>query len=121
MNTDKKHASRGLGGARRTTAMPVDEVSPGAASPQPAVIVPPGPEGPPADTATFPGRGQASQPELADACTAVGGLGALLRNEGLLRLEPHGVAPPTHGGALGLDAPEARPKGFGPTSAAGGE
>ena len=44
MNADKKHASRGLGGARRATARPVVEFPQGAALPRPAVIVPPDPE-----------------------------------------------------------------------------
>jgi len=45
MNADKRHASRGVEGARRATVMPADESLQGAASPQPSVIVPPDHEG----------------------------------------------------------------------------
>ncbi len=84
MNADKKYASRGLEGARRATAMPADESLQGAASPRPAVLVPPDPE----VTATptrrrFTAEDKLRILKLADACTAVGSLGALLRAEGL--------------------------------------
>ena len=62
MNADKKHASRGLGGARRATARPVVEFPQGAALPRPAVIVPPDPEV--AATATLYGGGQAAHPKI---------------------------------------------------------
>ena len=84
MNADKKHASRGLGGARQATVMPVDESPQGADAPRPAVIVPPDPE-----VAAKPTRRRFTAEDklriltLADACTAVGSLGALLRTEGL--------------------------------------
>ena len=84
MKADKKYDSRGLEGARRTTAMPIDESLPGAISPRPAVIVPPNPE----VIATLTRRRFTATDKLrilklADACTAVGSLGALLRAEGL--------------------------------------
>ena len=84
MNADKKYASRGLEGARRATARSVDESPQGTASPRPAVIVPPDPE-----VAATPTRRRFTAEDklrilkLADACTVVGSLGALLRTEGL--------------------------------------
>ena len=84
MNADKQYASRGLEGARRATAVPVDESPQGTASPRPAVIAPPDPE-----VVTKPTRRRFTAEDklrilkLADACTAVGSLGALLRSEGL--------------------------------------
>lgn len=84
MNADTKHASRGLGGARRATAQPVDEFPHGAALPRPAVIVLPDPEVTAAPTRRrFTAEDKLRILKLADACTAVGSLGALLRTEGL--------------------------------------
>ena len=84
MNADKKYDSRGLEGVRRATAKPVAESPHGPASPRPAGIVPPDPE-----VVATPTRRRFTAAEklrilkLADACTAVGSLGALLRAEGL--------------------------------------
>ena len=84
MNADKKYDSRGLEGVRRTPARPVDESPQGTASPRPAVSVPPDPE-----VVATPTRRRFTAEEklrilkLADACTVVGSLGALLRAEGL--------------------------------------
>ena len=84
MNADKQYASRGLEGARRATAMPMEESPQGAASPRPAVSIRPDPE-----VAATPTRRRFTAEDklrilkLADACTAVGSLGALLRAEGL--------------------------------------
>ena len=84
MNADKKYDSRGLEGVRRPPARPVDESPQGTASPRPAVIVPPDPE-----VVATPTRRRFTAVEklrilkLADACTVVGSLGALLRAEGL--------------------------------------
>ena len=83
MNADKKYASRGLKGARRATAMPVDESLQGTASPRPAVI-PPDPEVVATPTRRrFTAEDKLRILKLADACTAGGSLGALLRTEGL--------------------------------------
>lgn len=84
MNADKQYASRGLEGARRTTPDTVDKSPQGTASPRPAVSVRPDPE-----VAATPTRRRFTAEDklrilkLADACTAVGSLGALLRTEGL--------------------------------------
>ena len=84
MNADKKYASRGLEGARRATAMPVDESSQGTASPRPAVIARPDPE-----VAATPTRRRFTAEntlrilKVAAACTVGSSLGALLRAEGL--------------------------------------
>ena len=84
MNADKKYTSRGLEGARRATPDTVDKSPQGAASPRPAVSVRPDPE-----VAATPTRRRFTAEDklrilkLADACTAVGSLGALLRAEGL--------------------------------------
>ncbi len=84
MNADKKYASRGLEGARRATPDTVDKSPQGAVSPRPAVSVRPDPE-----VAATPTRRRFTAEDklrilkLADACTAVGSLGALLRVEGL--------------------------------------
>jgi len=84
MNADKKYDGRGLEGVRRATARPVDESPQCTASPRPAVIVPPDPE-----VVATPTRRRFTAEEklrilkLADACTVVGSLGALLRAEGL--------------------------------------
>ena len=84
MKADKKYDSRGLEGARRTTAMPIDEPFPGAISPRPAVIVPPNPEVIATPTRRrFTAADKLRILKLADACTAGGSLGALLRAEGL--------------------------------------
>ena len=81
MNADKKYDSRGLGGARR--AMPVDELPEGTASSRPAVI-PPDPEVVATPTRRrFTAKDKLRILKLADACTVVGSLGALLRAEGL--------------------------------------
>ena len=82
MNADKKYDSRGLGGARR--AMPVDESPQGTASPRSAVIARPDPEVAATPTRRrFTAENKLRILKLADACTAVGSLGALLRAEGL--------------------------------------
>jgi transposase len=83
MNADKKYAGRGLGGARRATALPVDKSSQGTASPRPAVILP-DPEVVATPTRRrFTAEDKLRILKLADACTASGSLGALLRSEGL--------------------------------------
>ena len=83
MNTDKQYASRGLEGARRATAMPVNESPQGVVSPKPAVI-PPDPEVVAKPTRRrFTAADKLRILKLADACTAMGSLGALLRAEGL--------------------------------------
>ena len=83
MNTDKPYASRGLEGARRATARSVDESPLSTASPRPAVI-PPDPEVVATPTRRrFTAEDKLRILKLADACTAVGSLGALLRAEGL--------------------------------------
>ena len=74
-----------------------------------------------ADTATLYGGGQAAHPKIGRCLYRGGQSGGAASHRGTLCLEPHHVAPPTHGWcALGLDAPEARPKGISPASAAGG-
>lgn len=84
MHAEKKYGGRGLEGARRATAMPVDESPQGTASPRPAVIVPPDPEVVAKPTRRrFTAEDKLRILKLADACTAVGNLGALLRAEGL--------------------------------------
>ena len=78
MNADKKYASRGLEGARRATAMPVDESPQGTASPRPDPEV--------AATPTrrrFTAENTLRILKVADVCTAGGSLGARLRTEGL--------------------------------------
>ena len=120
MNTDKQYASRGLEGARRATARSVDESPLSTASPRPAVSIPPNPEV--ADTATLHGGGHAAHPAMGRCLYRGGESGGPASRRRTLRLEPDDVASPTHGGgALGLDAPEARPKGISPTSATGRE
>jgi len=122
MNADKKHASRGLGGARRATTMPVDESPQGAASARPAVIVPPDPEVAATPTPTLHGGGQAALPGVGRCLYHGGRPGGAASHRRTLRLEPHDVAPPTHVWcALGFDAPEAMTKGISPASATGGE
>ena len=84
MNADKKYASRGLEGTRRATARSVDESPQGAASSRPAVIARPDPEVVAMPTRRrFTAENKLRILKLADACTAVGSLGALLRSEGL--------------------------------------
>ena len=84
MNADKKYASRGLEGTRRATAMPADEFPQGTASSRPAVIARPDPEVVATPTRRrFTAEDKLRILKLADACTAVGRLGALLRAEGL--------------------------------------
>ena len=84
MKADKKYDSRGLEGARRTTAMPIDESLPGAISPRPAVIVPPNPEVIATPTRRrFTVADKLRILQLAEACPAGGSLGARLRAEGL--------------------------------------
>ena len=84
MNADKTYTRRGLEGARRATAMPVDESPHGAVSPKPAVSVRPDPEVAAKPTRRrFTAENKLRILQLADACTTVGSLGALLRTEGL--------------------------------------
>lgn len=84
MNSDKKYPSRGLGEARRATARPVDEFPHGAAVSRPALLLQPNPE-----VAATPTRRRFTAEDnlrilkLADACTVLGSLGALLRTAGL--------------------------------------
>lgn len=66
------------------TALPAGEFPDGAASLRPAVIVPPDPEVVATPTRRrFTAEDKLRILQLADACTAVGSLGALLRAEGL--------------------------------------
>lgn len=84
MHSAKTRESRGVDGARRATALPVDKSPQGTASPRPAVIVPPDPEVVARPTRRrFTAEDKLRILKLADACTAVGSLGALLRAEGL--------------------------------------
>ncbi len=84
MHADKKHDSRGLEDVHRITARPIDESPVNAASPQPGGIVPPDPEVVARPTRRrFTAADKLRILKLADACTAVGGLGGLLRAEGL--------------------------------------
>ena len=84
MHVDKKYTSRGLEGVRRATAMPADDSPQGTASPRPAVLVPPDPEVVATPTRRrFTAEDKLRILKLADACTVVGSLGALLRAEGL--------------------------------------
>jgi len=84
MHADKKHDDRGLEGVRRTTARPSDKSLVDAAAPHPADIVPPDPEVVARPTRRrFTAADKLRILKLADACTAVGSLGALLRAEGL--------------------------------------
>lgn len=83
MHADKTYTGRGLEGARRATAMPVNESPQGVVSPKPAVI-PPDPEVVAKPTRRrFTAADKLRILKLADACTAMGSLGALLRAEGL--------------------------------------
>jgi len=83
MHADTQYDSRGLTGTQRATAMSADESPQGVASPRPAVI-PPDPEVVATPTRRrFTAEDKLRILTLADACTAVGSLGALLRAEGL--------------------------------------
>ena len=84
MHADKKYTGRGLEGTRRATALPAEESPQGTVLPRPAVIVPPDPEVVAAPRRRrFTAADKLRILQLADACTAVGSLGALLRAEGL--------------------------------------
>jgi transposase len=84
MQADTKHDGRGLDGVDRTTARPIDESPIKAASPQLGGNVPPDPEVVARPTRRrFTAVDKLRILKLADACTAVGSLGALLRAEGL--------------------------------------
>jgi len=81
MHADTQYDSRGLTGTQRATAMSADESPQGVASPRPAVI-PPDPEVVATPTRRrFTAEDKLRILTLADACTAVGSLGALLRAE----------------------------------------
>ena len=83
MHAEKTRASRGVEDARRTTARPMDESPIAAVFRQPAGIVPPDPEVVARPTRRrFTAADKLRILKLADACTAVGSLGALLRAEG---------------------------------------
>jgi transposase-like protein len=84
MPAEKTRDSRGVDGARRTTAKSLDQSSVEAASSHPAEIVPPDPEVVARPTRRrFTAVDKLRILKLADAYTAVGSLGALLRAEGL--------------------------------------
>jgi transposase-like protein len=84
MHADKTYTRRGLEGTRRATALPADEFPQGTVSPRPAVSVPPDPEVVATPTRRrFTAADKLRILKLADACTAVGSLGTLLRTEGL--------------------------------------
>ncbi len=84
MQADKKHDRRGLEAVHRTTARPIDESPVAAASPHPVGIIPPDPEVVARPTRRrFTAADKLRILKLADACTAVGSLGVLLRAEGL--------------------------------------
>ena len=84
MHVEKKRESQRVAGARRTTGRPLDESPVEAASPRPAGIVSPDPEVVARPTRRrFTAEDKLRILRLADACTAVGSLGALLRAEGL--------------------------------------
>jgi len=77
MHSAKTRDSRGVDGVRRTTARPTNESPIEAASPHPAGSIPPNP-----DVVARPTRRRFTAEDklrilkLADACTAVGSLGA---------------------------------------------
>lgn len=82
-HVDKKRDGRGVDGTRRTTARPIDESPGAAASPRPAGLVPPDPEVVARPTRRrFTAEDKLRILTVADACTAMGSLGALLRAEG---------------------------------------
>jgi transposase-like protein len=84
MHGEKKPDNRGVEGVRRTTARLRAESPVGAALPQPTGNVPPDPEVVARPTRRrFTAADKLRILQLADACTAVGSLGALLRAEGL--------------------------------------
>ena len=84
MHAEKTRESRGVDGVRRTTAKPIDESPVEAASPHPLGVVPPDPEAVARPTRRhFTAADKLRILKLADACTAVGSLGGLLRAEGL--------------------------------------
>lgn len=84
MHSEKKPDNRGVEVVRRTTAKPSHASLVETASPQPAEIVPPDPEVVARPTRRrFTAADKLRILKLADACTAVGSLGALLRAEGL--------------------------------------
>ena len=84
INADKTYTGRELEGARRSTAMPVNESPHGTVSPKPAVSLRPDPEVAAKPTRRrFTAENKLRILQLADACTTVGSLGALLRTEGL--------------------------------------
>lgn len=84
MHVEKTRESRGVEGVRRPTAKPVAASPVEPALPQPAGIVPPDPEVVARPTRRrFTAADKRCILKLADACTAVGSLGALLRAEGL--------------------------------------
>jgi len=84
MHSAKTHDSRGVDGVRRAPATPNDASPVEAASSHPAEIVRPNPEVVARPTRRrFTAADKLRILQLADACTAVGSLGALLRAEGL--------------------------------------
>jgi len=84
MPSAKTRDSRGMDGVRRTPARPTNDSPVETASPQPADIVPPDPEVVARPTRRrFTAADKLRILKLADACTAVGSLGTLLRAEGL--------------------------------------
>lgn len=84
MHGEKKPDNRGVEGVRQTTARLRAESPVGAALPQPTGNVPPDPEVVARPTRRrFTAADKLRILQLADACTAVGSLGALLRAEGL--------------------------------------
>ncbi len=84
MNADKQSVGRGLRETPRATAKAADESLQGTISPQPAVSIPPDPEVVARPTRRrFTAADKLRILKLADACTAGGSLGALLRAEGL--------------------------------------
>ena len=84
MHAEKTRASRGVDGGRRTTATPSDASLIEPASPHSVGVVPPNPEVVAKPTRRhFTAADKLRILKLADACTEVGSLGALLRAEGL--------------------------------------
>lgn len=84
MHSAKTHESRRGEAARQTTARPPNESSVDAGSPRPAGSILPNPEVVARPTRRrFTAEDKLRILKLADACTAVGSLGALLRAEGL--------------------------------------
>ena len=84
MHAEKTRASRGVDGGRRTTATSSEAARIETASPHSVGVVPPNPEVVARPTRRhFTAADKLRILQLADACTAVGSLGALLRAEGL--------------------------------------